>query len=66
MTTEHNNDAQDLGQEPVDKEIAQTQAETEQADVSVEDLQAQITNLEEGLKLEKARTANAVYEAQKV
>ena len=65
MTTEHNNDAQDLGQEPVDKETAQTQAETEQADVSVEDLQAQITNLEEGLKLEKARTANAVYEAQK-
>ncbi|RKG30267.1 nucleotide exchange factor GrpE [Acinetobacter tianfuensis] len=61
MTAEHNQDAQDLGQEQA---AEQTQA-TEPTEVSVEDLQAQITNLEESLKLEKARTANAVYEAQK-
>ncbi len=65
MATEHNQEAQDLGQEQADSQTAQTQAETEQAEVSVEDLQAQITNLEESLKLEKARTANAIYEAQK-
>ncbi|MHA3893626.1 nucleotide exchange factor GrpE [Acinetobacter sp. GXMZU3951] len=65
MTTEQNEQAQDLQQEPADQQTAQTQAETEQADVSVEDLQAQIGKLEESLKLEKARTANAVYEAQK-
>ncbi|TCB64401.1 nucleotide exchange factor GrpE [Acinetobacter sp. ANC 4178] len=62
MTTEQNEQAQDLQQEQAD---AQTQAETEQTDVSVDDLQAQIGKLEESLKLEKARTANAVYEAQK-
>ena len=62
MTTEQNPNAQELEQEQAE---AQTQAENEQAEVSVEDLQAQITNLEENLKLEKARTANAVYEAQK-
>jgi molecular chaperone GrpE len=65
MATEHNQEAQDLGQEQADSQTAQTQAETEQAEVSVEDLQAQITNLEESLKLEKARTANAwVYKEQ--
>ncbi len=62
MATEQNQDAQDLQQEQAEQ---QTQAENEQAEVSVEDLQAQITNLEESLKLEKSRTANAVYEAQK-
>ena len=62
MATEQNQQAQDLQQEQAEQ---QTQAENEQAEVSVEDLQAQITNLEESLKLEKARTANAVYEAQK-
>ena len=62
MATEQNQDAQDLQQEQAEQ---QTHAENEQAEVSVEDLQAQITNLEESLKLEKARTANAVYEAQK-
>lgn len=56
MATEQNQDAQDLGQE---------QTTTEQTEVTVEDLQSQITHLEENLKLEKARTANAVYEAQK-
>ena len=65
MTTEQNEQAQDLQQEQADQQTAQTQAETEQADVSVEDLQAQIGKLEDSLKLEKARTANAVYEAQK-
>jgi len=65
MAAEQNEQAQDLGQEQADQQTAQTQAETEQAEVSVEDLQAQITNLQESLKLEKARTANAVYEAQK-
>ena len=65
MTTEQNEQAQDLQQEQADQQAAQTQAETEQADVSVEDLQAQIGKLEDSLKLEKARTANAVYEAQK-
>ena len=58
MATEHNQDVQDLEQ------AAEPEAKT-QAEVSVEDLQATITNLEESLKLEKARTANAVYEAQK-
>ncbi|MFW2077918.1 nucleotide exchange factor GrpE [Acinetobacter sp. ULE_I010] len=62
MATEQNQDAQDLQNEQAEQ---QTQAETEQAEVTVEDLQAQIQKLEESLKLEKARTANAVYEAQK-
>ena len=61
MSTEQNQDAQELEQ----AQTEQTQVESEQTEVSVEDLQAQITNLEENLKLEKARTANAVYEAQK-
>ncbi|RVT50751.1 nucleotide exchange factor GrpE [Acinetobacter indicus] len=65
MATEHNQDAQDLQQEQVEQDTTQTQAETEQADVSVESLQEQIAQLEGDLKLEKARTANAVYEAQK-
>ncbi|WP_411687196.1 nucleotide exchange factor GrpE [Acinetobacter indicus] len=65
MATEHNQDAQDLQQEQVEQDTTQTQAETEQADVSVESLQEQIAQLEGDLKIEKARTANAVYEAQK-
>ncbi|CAM4372090.1 nucleotide exchange factor GrpE [Acinetobacter pragensis] len=60
MATEQNEQAQDLEQAE-----QQTQNETEQAEVTVEGLQEQITKLEESLKLEKARTANAVYEAQK-
>ena len=60
MATEQNEQAQDLEQQAAD-----TQAETEQTEVSVEDLQEQIKTLAESLKLEKARTANAVYEAQK-
>ncbi len=64
MANEHNEQAQDIQNE---QQTEQTQAEgVEQAnELSVEDLQAQITQLEESLKLEKARTANAVYEAQK-
>ena len=65
MAAEQNQQAQDLGQEQADQQTTQTQAETQQVEVAVEDLQAQITNLQESLKLEKARTANAVYEAQK-
>ena len=60
MTTEQNEQAQDLEQHATD-----TQADTEQVDVLVDGLQEQITQLEGDLKLEKARTANAVYEAQK-
>lgn len=64
MANEHNEQAQDIQNE---QQTEQTQAESvEQAnELSVEDLQAQISKLEESLKLEKARTANAVYEAQK-
>lgn len=64
MANEHNEQAQDIQNE---QQTEQTQAEgVEQAnELSVEDLQAQIAKLEESLKLEKARTANAVYEAQK-
>lgn len=67
MANEQNEQAQDIQHEQAEQSNEQTQAEgIEQAnDVTVESLQAQITKLEESLKLEKARTANAVYEAQK-
>ncbi|AUX90875.1 MULTISPECIES: nucleotide exchange factor GrpE [Acinetobacter] len=65
MATEQNEQAQDLEQEQATQEIEQTQAEPEQVEVTVESLQEQIAQLEGDLKLEKARTANAVYEAQK-
>ncbi|HCA5147198.1 TPA: nucleotide exchange factor GrpE [Acinetobacter baumannii] len=67
MANEQNEQAQDIQNEQVEQSNEQTQVEgVEQAnDVTVESLQAQITKLEENLKLEKARTANAVYEAQK-
>lgn len=67
MANEQNEQAQEIQNEQVEQSNEQTQAEgVEQAnDVTVESLQAQITKLEENLKLEKARTANAVYEAQK-
>jgi molecular chaperone GrpE len=59
-----NEQAQDIQNE---QPAEYTEAESvEQAnELSVEDLQTQISKLEESLKLEKARTANAVYEAQK-
>ncbi|MFH7350153.1 nucleotide exchange factor GrpE [Acinetobacter variabilis] len=65
MATEQNEQAQDLEQEQATQEVEQTQAEPEQVEVTVESLQEQIAQLEGDLKLEKARTANAVYEAQK-
>ncbi|MFV5591916.1 nucleotide exchange factor GrpE [Acinetobacter variabilis] len=63
MATEQNDQAQELEQEQTEQQTAQ--AEPEQAEVTVESLQEQIAQLEADLKLEKARTANAVYEAQK-
>jgi len=65
MATEQNKQVQDLEQEQATQEVEQTQAEPEQVEVTVESLQEQIAQLEGDLKLEKARTANAVYEAQK-
>ena len=64
MATEQNQEAQDLQPEQATEQQT-AQAETEQAEVTVESLQEQIAQLEGDLKLEKARTANAVYEAQK-
>ena len=59
-----NEQAQDMQNEQA---AANTQTETvdQTTELSVEDLQAQIATLEDSLKLEKLRTANAVYEAQK-
>ncbi len=65
MATEQNQQAQDLELEQAEQNTAETQAEAEQAEVTVASLQEQIAQLEGDLKLEKARTANAVYEAQK-
>ena len=68
MANEQNEQSQDLSSEQTTQDHEQTQTEgVEQgAEISVEDLKAQIGKLEESLKLEKARTANAVYEAEKV
>ncbi|WP_445116955.1 nucleotide exchange factor GrpE [Acinetobacter sp. WZC-1] len=65
MANEQNGQAQDLQQEQTEQHNEQIQTETEQPELSAEDLQTRIEKLEESLKLEKARTANAVYEAQK-
>ncbi|ENV45888.1 nucleotide exchange factor GrpE [Acinetobacter schindleri] len=65
MATEQNDQAQELEQEQTEQQTAQAEPEPEQAEVTVESLQEQIAQLEGDLKLEKARTANAVYEAQK-
>jgi molecular chaperone GrpE len=67
MANEQNEQAQDIQHEQAEQSNEQTQAEgVEQAnDVTVESLQAQITKLEESLKLEKTRTANAVVTSQK-
>ncbi|RKG31266.1 nucleotide exchange factor GrpE [Acinetobacter guerrae] len=67
MANEQNEQAQDLSSEQAAQNNEQFQAEDieQVADAGVEDLKAQISKLEESLKLEKARTANAVYEAQK-
>ena len=65
MAHEQNEHVQDIQSEQVD---SSTQAEdAEQASsVTVEDLKEQLSKLEDSLKLEKARAANAVYEAEKV
>ena len=65
MATEQNEQAHDLDQEQTNPQTAQTQETNEESVVTVEGLQEQIKKFEEDLKLEKARTANAVYEAQK-
>ena len=67
MATEQNHDAQDLQQEQAaEQETAQTQAGTEQNEVSVESLQEQIAQLEGDLKLEKARTEMQCMKHKKV
>lgn len=60
MANEHNEQAQDIQNEQQNENLEQAK------ELSVEDLQAQIATLAEGLKLEKARAANAMYEAEKV
>lgn len=63
MANEHNQAAQELEQEQVEQ--AQTTENVADAVPSVDDLSAQIAKLEESLKLEKARAANAIYDAEK-
>ena len=65
MATEQNEQAQDLEQGQAKQQTEPTQETNEQSVVTVESLQEQIKQFEDDLKLEKARTANAVYEAQK-
>lgn len=62
MAHEQNEHVQDTQSEQVDSSENVEQA----CSVTVEDLKEQISKLEESLKLEKARAANAVYEAEKV
>lgn len=62
MAHEQNEHVQDIQSEQVDSSENVEQA----GSVTVEDLKEQISKLEESLKLEKARAANAVYEAEKV
>ncbi len=60
------NEQNEQSQENVQQEQILTEAsEQEAVEVCIDDLHAQIAQLEDSLKLEKARTANAVYEAQK-
>ncbi|OUY07778.1 nucleotide exchange factor GrpE [Acinetobacter populi] len=68
MANEQNENAQELAQEQAEN-VEQAQNESTDnitTEESVEDLKAQIVKLEESLKLEKARAANAIYEAGKV
>ncbi|WP_343598190.1 nucleotide exchange factor GrpE [Acinetobacter sp.] len=62
MAHEQNEHVQDTQSEQIDSSENVEQA----GSVTVEDLKEQISKLEESLKLEKARAANAVYEAEKV
>lgn len=58
----------DLAQEntELDTEQAQGNEQNDVSSVNVEELQAQLSKLEDSVKLEKARAANAMYEAEKV
>lgn len=68
MANEQNEQAQNPQEEQLEAHDQQTQAESGSGHLETdsEDLKAQITKLEESLKLEKARTANAIYESEKV
>lgn len=57
--------AQDIQAQDIQADNVEHQSTTEQPEVNVEDLQAQITTLTENLKYEKAVAANAKYEAEK-
>ena len=63
MTTEQNDNAQDLEQV---EQVEATQADAANTELSIEELQAQITKFEENEKYLKAIAANAKYEAEKV
>lgn len=60
MANEQNQQTQDVQTEQTEQQV-----DLEQAEVSVEDLQAQVASLNESLKYEKAVAANAKYEAEK-
>lgn len=68
MANEQNEQAQNPQEEQLEAHDQQTQAESGSGHLETdsEDLKAQITKLEESLKLEKARAANAIYESEKV
>lgn len=67
MANEQNEQAQDLQHEHTQTHDEHTQVETDsEHGASMESLQAQIAELEQDLKLEKARAANALYESEKV
>lgn len=63
--TQEQNPTENVENQINENESVESSTETEATEISIEDLQKQITQLEDDLKLEKARTANAVYEAQK-
>ena len=63
MTTEQNDNAQDLEQV---EQVEATQADAANTELGIEDLQAQIAKFEENEKYLKAIAANAKYEAEKV
>ncbi len=65
MVNEQNENAQELEQQ-AEVEKQDTESTDQGAENSIEGLQAKIVELEASLKLEKARAANAMYEAEKV
>ncbi|MFT4021955.1 MAG: nucleotide exchange factor GrpE [Acinetobacter sp.] len=70
MANEQNEQAQDIQHEQTEQVNENSQAKSDAGDqekvVSIDDLNATIVKLEESLKLEKARAANAIYETEKV